>query len=306
MFPRLRGAWRPSRRVALAVVPAAFGALLFLAGDRPPAATSRLEATQGVAPVPLSGDRAPATTAAVPPATPGPETPPPTPGILGEALAAALASDPEGDPAAATGPATEGSQPAPADGAPVSAAPAASGTDAFTAPATAESSAAPRATSGETSSPATPSSTATTATTAATTTTTTTAPPPAGPEREPGVEAEVVPLTNADRTANGLVALSRNGCLDTIASRYAKDLAVSGVLAHNPGAGAAVRECRPNSAWGDNVGTASPCSAAVLEERWMASPSHRRNILTGEFRYIGVGAWTDADGACWVQVLFSS
>lgn len=83
-------------------------------------------------------------------------------------------------------------------------------------------------------------------------------------------------------------------------------MARSGVLAHNPGAGPAVRGCRPNGAWGDNVGTAGPCNTTLLEDRWMASPSHRRNILDGTFTQIGVGAWTDARGDCWVQVLFSS
>jgi len=115
-----------------------------------------------------------------------------------------------------------------------------------------------------------------------------------------------VPLTNRDRGREGLGPLTRNACLDAIASGYAEKMARSGVLAHNPGAGPAVTGCRPNASWGDNVGTAAPCDTALLEERWMASPSHRRNILTGAFQLIGVGAWTDAQGGCWVQVLFSS
>ncbi|HEV2761270.1 MAG TPA: CAP domain-containing protein [Acidimicrobiales bacterium] len=120
------------------------------------------------------------------------------------------------------------------------------------------------------------------------------------------MEADIVPLTNADRTAQGLVALSRSSCLDSIASGYAEQMARSGVLAHNPGAGPAVQGCRTDATWGDNVGTAAPCDTARLEREWMASPSHRRNILTGGFRLIGVGAWTDEQGGCWVQVLFSS
>jgi|GEM_PF-1951395 uncharacterized protein YkwD len=293
MFPRLRGAWGPSRRVAFAVVPAAFGALLFLAGDRPSTGTARLEATQATAPA------AGGTTTALPPAdqalAPVAEGPPATLGILEQAVAAALASDAQvaTEAPAATAAATGAPGFGPA-------------TPAGTGAATSESAAAPRAESGD-SSPPPGASTPTTATTSPpATTTTTTAPPPAGPRRLPSVEADVVPLTNADRTANGLRALSRNGCLDAAASRYAEQMAGTGVLAHHPGASAAVRDCRPNSAWGDNVGTSQPCSAGVLEEKWMASPTHRRNILTGEFAYIGVGAWTDADGACWVQVLFSS
>ena len=116
----------------------------------------------------------------------------------------------------------------------------------------------------------------------------------------------MVPLTNADRAANGLGRLSRNGCLDTVASGYAEQMARSGALAHNPGAGPAVTGCRANATWGDNVGMSTACDTARLEREWMASPGHRRNILTGAFTLIGVGAWTDETGTCWVQVLFSS
>jgi len=120
------------------------------------------------------------------------------------------------------------------------------------------------------------------------------------------VEAQIVPLTNTDRSAEGLGPLARSGCLDAVASDYAEQMARNSVMAHNPGAGPAVIGCRPGATWGDNVGTAAPCSAALLEERWMASPTHRRNILTGLFQLVGVGVWTDDSGACWVQVLFSS
>jgi uncharacterized protein YkwD len=48
------------------------------------------------------------------------------------------------------------------------------------------------------------------------------------------------------------------------------------------------------------------CDTAALEKEWMASPGHRRNILTGAFTRIGVGVWTDEKGTCWAQVLFSS
>ena len=160
---------------------------------------------------------------------------------------------------------------------------------------------APSATTSEPTTTSTPTTQATTTTTAAP------APAPsAGLSRNSAAAAEVVPLTNQDRSAAGLGTLSRNSCLDSAASGFAEQMARSGVLAHNPGAGAAVLGCRPGGAWGDNVGTSKPCDTALLEEEWMDSPSHRRNILTREFTLIGVGAWTDEKGACWVQVLFSS
>ena len=128
----------------------------------------------------------------------------------------------------------------------------------------------------------------------------------AGPAHVPSVEADMVPLTNQDRNANGLGSLARNACLDGVAAGYAEQMARSGVLAHNPGAGAAVAGCRTDATWGDNVATSAPCDSALMEERFMASPPHRHNILTGAFSYVGVGAWSDAAGGCWVQVLFST
>ncbi len=104
----------------------------------------------------------------------------------------------------------------------------------------------------------------------------------------------------------GLGALARNACVDAAASGYAEQMARRGVMAHEQGAGTSITGCRPGAAWGDNVGTAGPCSAALLEERWMASPGHHRNIMTGGFTQVGVGVWTDERGTCWAQVLFSS
>jgi uncharacterized protein YkwD len=94
--------------------------------------------------------------------------------------------------------------------------------------------------------------------------------------------------------------------LDSAAAGFAEQMARSGVLAHNSGAGAAVNGCRSDATWGDNVGMSSACDSSALEREWMASPGHRRNILTGTFTVVGVGAWTDSEGACWVRVLFSS
>ena len=293
MLPRLRGAWGPWRRVALVVVPAVLGALLLLTGDRPSPGTSRLEATQGLLPDLLFDAPAPSTTVAAAPAGPEAGSPPSTsadPFGPAPALAASAGSADSGPTTtAAAGPTSTGGSPA-----------------------AAESTAAPTASSGASEGPA--SGSPATTTTAVPVTTTATTPPatttttaaPSGPVRTPGVAADVVPLTNRDRNAAGLGSLSRSSCLDAVASDYAQKLAVAGVLAHNPGAGAAVTDCRPGAAWGDNVGTSLPCSASLLEERWMASPSHRHNILTAAFQHIGVGAWTDAAGACWVQVLFSS
>lgn len=291
MSPRLRGPGGPHRWVALAVVAVVLGALFLFTGDRRSPGPSRLAATG-------------ATVSTAPAGQPGPTMPagdPSSTAPAGEPGSTVPAGEPSSTIPAGAGAVTFGALVAAAQGGP----PVTVGDGA---PALSQATSSPAASTGESAAPAPPSTTTTAAAPASTTTTTatTTAPARSGPVRSPGVESEVVPLTNQDRTGQGLGSLSRNPCLDGVASGYAEQLARSGVLAHNPGAGAAVTDCRPNAAWGDNVGTATPCSASLLEEKWMASPSHRHNILTPDFQYIGVGAWTDEAGACWVQVLFSS
>ena len=285
------------------------GAGLLLAGaDRPSTRSSLLETTQARV-SPLLPDAARTTSTAEVPARPAGQAVPDTtigglftPGAATETRSApATASSPDletGTVAASTGTA--------ADSGPAGAADRVSGNSESPVDAPAAAAAGERA---RTTVPSTSQATSTPTTRApevTTTTTTAAAPVRTGRARDDGTEAEVVPLTNADRAYQGLGTLSRSACLDSIASGYAEQMARSGVLAHNPGAGAAIQGCRPDSTWGDNVGTAAPCDADLLEERWMASPTHRRNILTAAFRLIGVGAWTDEKGGCWVQVLFSS
>ncbi len=306
MFRSQPGGWNTARQAAFALLPVVIGAAVLVAGnDRPAPGMSRLEATQSVVPAPAlepaEAVAAPALAGAEPVAA-GAETPVAAPS---EPAASVSAGGPGPAPGAGTGAGTGD---------------AGTGDDSSDDAGTGDAGAS-AIVAGEVASPASgsspaasvPASVATTtapstssSTTTPTTTTTTTAPAPEPGGRARDAEAEVVPLTNADRAAAGLGALSRNGCLDAAAAGFAEQMARSGVLAHNPGAGGAVNGCRTNATWGDNVGMSTACDIAFLEREWMASPSHRRNILTGAFTLIGVGAWTDDAGTCWVQVLFSS
>ena len=289
MLRRHPDGWGASRQALFALVPVLIGAAVVITGgDGPSAGVNRIEATRStVAPAPESAAVAPSP-------------------IEPAAVAAAVES--AGDPAAAVAAESLPGSPAPAD-------PGAAPTDAVPgelgpAPAAATAESTPATSPAPAPDSTVPTTAPAPAPSTTSTTTTTTAPPappaPAGRSPNPSAAAEVVPLTNADRSGAGLGTLSRNGCLDAAASGFAEQMARNGVLAHNSGAGAAVTECRPGATWGDNVGRAVPCDTALLERQWMASPSHRRNILTSAFAFIGVGAWTGDDGTCWVQVLFSS
>lgn len=288
------GGWSAARQAVFALLPVVIGAgVLLAAGNGPVTGMSRLEATQSS--VARSLDPPPVVSEAPAAVVVG--------GVAGATAVAAPAAAPTVEPVADLAPVDRASPPpAPAGstgtgdgpsaaaaepiGAPVASSPAADGQATTAAPASAA--------------PSTSSSTTTTSTT-------TTAPaPPAGRARNAGAEADIVPVTNADRRAAGLGTLSRNGCLDSVASGFAEQMARSGVLAHNSGAGPAVNGCRANATWGDNVGMTTACDTATLEQEWMASPGHRRNILNAAFAMMGVGVWTDEKGICWAQVLFSS
>lgn len=306
---RLLGGPNAARKAIFALLPVVLGAGLFLtAPDRPSTRSSLLETTQASI-LPLELDSPGTTSTAQTPATPFGEATTETTiaGLLTPAFGTDTPSVPGTAPASGTGttPAALGtSRAGGTDGVSGGSESLDDGSAATPAAADGGSARTPVPTTETTSTPTTQAPEATTTT--STTTTTAPAPVRTGRARGADVEAEVVPLTNADRTAQGLGTLSRSSCLDSAASGFAEQMARNGVLAHNPGAGPAVLDCRPNATWGDNVGTAAPCDTAFLETQWMASPSHRRNILTGAFQLIGVGAWTDAQGGCWVQVLFSS
>ena len=296
MFRSHPGGWSAARQAVFVLLPLVIGAgLLTAAGNNRTTGMSRLEATQSSV-SPLVDDPLVAPRAAEPPAVPAGAT---APGVDAPAPEATAESPPTTGVVAI----------AAASPVPV-AAPAAGTGDAGASAVVAADAASPASATREASSPPTTSTpttqTTTTSTTTSTTTTTTTTPAPAKRARFPQAEAEVVPLTNADRSAAGLGTLSRNACLDAAASGFAEQMARNGVLAHNSGAGAAVAGCRSNPTWGDNVGMSSACDTALLEREWMASPSHRRNILNEAVTLVGVGAWTDEKGTCWVQVLFSS
>lgn len=125
--------------------------------------------------------------------------------------------------------------------------------------------------------------------------------------RQTSVEAEVVALTNRDRSANGVGALTRNSCMDNAAAQWATHMARTGEKAHSSQSGPLVQGCRGTDAyWGDNIGWWDPCSAAEMENWWMNSPGHRSNVLNTDYTVIGVATVTGVQGYCWFQVLFGS
>ncbi|MCX6704172.1 MAG: CAP domain-containing protein [Candidatus Woesebacteria bacterium] len=105
--------------------------------------------------------------------------------------------------------------------------------------------------------------------------------------------AEVIRLTNTQRAANGLGALTENSTLDGAALAKGNDMLAKGYWAHFAPDG--------TSPWsfflkfgykykyaGENLARDFPDAASAINA-WMNSPSHKENILNPNYREIGIG-----------------
>jgi hypothetical protein len=111
--------------------------------------------------------------------------------------------------------------------------------------------------------------------------------------------ADLTAMTNADRAAAGLRALATAGDLQSFAQSRANEMARSGRLAHTSNLGSKV------SGWkrlGENVGRGP--NLRDIETAFMASPSHRQNILDPAFSQLGVGVTWDGKEYFYVAVIF--
>lgn len=107
--------------------------------------------------------------------------------------------------------------------------------------------------------------------------------------------------TNESRERFDLPPLRLNLELSAIARRHSMAMARAGSLFHTPDAGIYLRAIDWRT-WGENVGY-TPGDVGSVHEAFMASPTHRENILNGAFRYAAIGS-VRMDGTLWVTVFF--
>ena len=119
---------------------------------------------------------------------------------------------------------------------------------------------------------------------------------------------EVLTLVNAERTAEGLTALSWNADVADVAWLHAKDMVSRGFFDHiNPdGASAGDRLIKAQisfSAAGENIAQGHQTAQEAVQA-WMNSPPHRENILHPDFTELGVGIvqTSNPNETSWVQV----
>jgi uncharacterized protein YkwD len=116
----------------------------------------------------------------------------------------------------------------------------------------------------------------------------------------PDLQAEVLHAINDLRREKGLRGLRLSSALSTTALGHSVSMAQHGFFSHSGWDGSPFwhrikpkYRPLPNSNWGvgENLVWASPSlSADETIEMWLASPPHRKNLLTSDWREVGLGA----------------
>ena len=115
----------------------------------------------------------------------------------------------------------------------------------------------------------------------------------------PDAEQQFIDAVNRERASRGAGAVALDGELTDVARGWSNHLAAEERLTHNPDL--------PNQVEADweklaeNVGTGG--SVNVIHDAFMASATHRANILDPDLTHIGVGV-IDAGGRLWVTQNF--
>lgn len=113
------------------------------------------------------------------------------------------------------------------------------------------------------------------------------------------MEGDFVARINQERAAQGLATLSVAGDLVAVARSHSGRMAGAGELYHNPNLGGDVANWQTV---GENVGRGA--SVGELHGAFMASPSHRDNVLDDDWSQIGVGVAVASDGRVYVTEVF--
>jgi uncharacterized protein YkwD len=104
--------------------------------------------------------------------------------------------------------------------------------------------------------------------------------------------AVILDLTNSARISNSQKVLTRNPTLDKVAKMKAEDMARLGYFAHNSPTGVTPWHWFDEAGYsfkyaGENLAINFTESADV-ENAWLASPTHKANILNSHFTEIGI------------------
>lgn len=119
-------------------------------------------------------------------------------------------------------------------------------------------------------------------------------------------KAELLREVNAARTARGLAPLKLSPVLGVPAVRHSRYLARTGLLTHTGADGRAFYHrlyaagFARTKAVGENLGMIGGCStdaSKLMVKMWLASPGHRRNLLSKHYKVVGLAVVTAPDCA---------
>lgn len=114
-------------------------------------------------------------------------------------------------------------------------------------------------------------------------------------------------MMNAARAAEGVPTLARDAALDALARVHAEAMQKAGMIGHDVGGGDPAARIQAAGyrarVAGENVATSDRPENA--HRAIWASPSHRGNLLFGEYTRVGVAVVRDANGRVWVAQMFA-
>lgn len=100
-------------------------------------------------------------------------------------------------------------------------------------------------------------------------------------------ESTVIKKTNKERVKKRMKSLKPQSCVDRYAEKQARNMAKKKKLYHQ-NMRTVLKKCKLRRV-GENVAAGYPNATGVVNA-WMRSRGHRANILTKQYRIIGVGA----------------
>ncbi len=139
-------------------------------------------------------------------------------------------------------------------------------------------------------------------------------PPPAAPVSLGSLEQQMFSAHNVERASNGLAALQVDGTLTQLARQRAQDMANKNYFAHTSPTGQTAFSLLNASGYvytlaGENLARnnyADSQSVSVAMNGFMASPTHRINVLEPKFSRVGIGMAVGADGMKYFAVIFAA
>lgn len=115
---------------------------------------------------------------------------------------------------------------------------------------------------------------------------------------------DIVPMVNAFRAQNGLGPLAAHPQLEEAAERHARDMEKNGFFDHKGSKGGRVDKRVKKARYkfcvvAENIAYGQSSTAMVMGD-WAKSPGHRKNMLVGKMKHIGVARGPKNH---WVMVL---